>query len=191
MTAEIPAIKTRNATTTRLAILDAARACFFDEGYDHVGLRAIAAGAQVDAALICRYFGSKEKLFAEVLATSAKDPMNILAGERGTFGRRVAQALLAGEDCSPERTAFIQLLTRSSASPVASKLVRAHIERQFIKPFTTWLGDECAAEKAWLIGAILMGITTMVGFGTRAPGGPETIDRVARTLQHIVDSPCA
>lgn len=183
-------VKQRNAANTREAILAAARQRFMLDGYDHAGLRAIAADAGVDPALICRYFGGKERLFAEVLATTGRDPMEIIAGDRASFGRRVAEALLRPTDCRPDRLAFVQLAIRSSTSPVASKLVRERIESQFVVPFTAWVGGECAAQKAWLAGSILMGAATMLAIGcTPSSAAPDDrlVDHLARTLQRIVD----
>ena len=54
----------RNATQTRADILVAARRRFAEEGFDRTTLRAIAADVGVDAALVIRYFGSKQDLFA-------------------------------------------------------------------------------------------------------------------------------
>jgi AcrR family transcriptional regulator len=57
-------IRPRNAVQTRADILSAARRRFATEGYDRTTLRAIAADVGVDAALVIRYFGSKQDLFA-------------------------------------------------------------------------------------------------------------------------------
>ncbi len=54
----------RNAAQTRADILTAARRRFAAEGYERTTLRAIAADVGVDAALVIRYFGSKQDLFA-------------------------------------------------------------------------------------------------------------------------------
>ncbi|MGA8329669.1 MAG: TetR family transcriptional regulator, partial [Mycobacterium sp.] len=54
----------RNAAQTRADILAAARRMFAAEGYERTTLRAIAADVGVDAALVIRYFGSKQDLFA-------------------------------------------------------------------------------------------------------------------------------
>jgi AcrR family transcriptional regulator len=53
-----------NAAQTRADILSAARRRFGAEGYDRTTLRAIAADVGVDAALVIRYFGSKQDLVA-------------------------------------------------------------------------------------------------------------------------------
>ena len=183
-------IRQRNAATTRETILAAAHHRFLLDGYDHAVLRAIAADAGVDAALICRYFGSKELLFAEVLASAGRDPMQVITGDRATFGRRVAEEMLRPTDHRPDRLAFVQLAIRSSTSPVASKLVRARIESQFIVPFTLWLGGEHAAEKAWLAGSILMGAAAMLAIDCAPPSGASQdalIDQLADTLQRVID----
>lgn len=54
----------RNAAQTRADILAAARHRFATDGFDRTTLRAIAADVGVDAALVIRYFGSKQDLFA-------------------------------------------------------------------------------------------------------------------------------
>jgi len=183
-------IRHRNAASTREAILGAARNRFILDGYDHAGLRAIAADAGVDPALICRYFGGKELLFAEVLAGTGRDPMEVITGERSTFGRRVAEAMLAPTERRPDRLAFVQLAIRSSGSPVASTLVRERVESQFIVPFTAWVGGERAAEKAWLAGSLLMGAAAMLSIGCAPPSAESAetmIDRLARILQRVVD----
>ena len=52
---------------TRSAILESARNAFAEKGFDQSSIRAIAAAAGVDAALVHHYFGTKEKLFLAVL----------------------------------------------------------------------------------------------------------------------------
>src|SRR5260370_17863030 len=56
----------RDAKKTRTRILEAARLRFCQHSYEQVGVRDIAADANIDAALINRYFGTKEDLFAEI-----------------------------------------------------------------------------------------------------------------------------
>jgi AcrR family transcriptional regulator len=58
------AVGTRRSDTTRAAILAAARERFAAEGYERATIRAIAADAGIDPAMVMRYYGSKERLFA-------------------------------------------------------------------------------------------------------------------------------
>jgi AcrR family transcriptional regulator len=55
---------TRRSDATRAAILAAARGRFAADGYERATIRAIAADAAIDPAMVMRYFGNKEKLFA-------------------------------------------------------------------------------------------------------------------------------
>src|SRR6201995_2718774 len=56
--------RARNATETRADILAAARQRFGTDGYERTTLRSVAADVGVDPALVIRYFGSKQDLFA-------------------------------------------------------------------------------------------------------------------------------
>ena len=67
---------TRDAARTRQALLDAAGELFTSEGYDRTTVRAIADRAGVNQALLFRYFGNKEALFAQVLATQAMEVLH-------------------------------------------------------------------------------------------------------------------
>lgn len=180
-----PACRSRNAAATRDAILDAARQHFTRESYDQVGLRAIAGEAGVDAALICRYFGSKEQLFANVLDSCKKDPMAVLAVQREGFGERAARAVLFPDRDDPRQRDFIGLITHSVASAEASRLVHEHIARQFLLPFSAWLGGERASAAAWLVAAILIGVKIMKDI--QEP--PELVlTPLASLLQGVVDA---
>src|SRR5271169_5423013 len=90
-------VRRRNAAATRQAILVSARRAFARAGYDGVGLREIAQGAGVTAMMVNRYFGSKERLFKEVVAGAIATP-SILTCENiasPTLGRDIAAALVA------------------------------------------------------------------------------------------------
>lgn len=54
----------RRSEPTRAAILAAARNRFAEDGYERATIRAIAADAGIDPAMVMRYYGNKEKLFA-------------------------------------------------------------------------------------------------------------------------------
>ena len=50
--------KSRNSETTKDLILAAARERFAADGYERATIRAIAEGAEIDPALVMRYFGN-------------------------------------------------------------------------------------------------------------------------------------
>ena len=78
--------------------------------------------------LVNRYFGSKEKLFAEVV-DAAFAPPTIVDDGPGSLSARMADALVGRT--SPEADALgpFLIMLRSAASPVAAEIVRDGIER--------------------------------------------------------------
>ena len=151
----MPPPRPRNAVATRASILSAARQRFVRESYDNVGLREIAADAGVDAALVSRYFGSKEELFSEVLSSTG-GPGDLFAGEVSDFGRRVAE-MITSDPRHQEKLDGLLIMLNSASSPKAATVVRARADEEFYGPFTAWLGGENARTRARLAGAVMMG----------------------------------
>src|SRR5258708_31897494 len=81
-----PAARKRDADATRAAILEAANVHFARSGFDGAYLRDIAADAGADAALINRYFGGKDGLFAAALKDSI-GPNTTAELDRNHFSR--------------------------------------------------------------------------------------------------------
>ena len=182
-----PPSRGRNAAATRQAILDSARWCFSHDGYDQVGVRDIAARAGADPALVNRYFGSKEALFAE--AVSAKfDLSELFAGDRSTLGGRLARYVLQKKTPSNGYDPLVALL-RSSSSEVASGMLRDALVEGFVRPLTARLDGPDAMPRAELVGSILLGLLV---YRTIAGGGimqndEQLTSAVAQTLQALID----
>ena len=92
------------------------------DGYDGATVRELANDAGVNHALIARYFGSKEELFAEVLACSP-DAHDLFQGDTATFGSRLAKILVYEP---PDKAALDALLIilRSAGSTAAAAMIR-------------------------------------------------------------------
>ena len=178
------------AAATRAAMLEAARALFTRDGYDHVGVRDVASVVGVDAALVIRYFGSKERLFAEAVAQGF-DPGGYLEGERSGLGERLARSVLRKE--KDERGGYDPLLAllRSAPNERAAALLREGLDEQFVYPLARWLGGERASERAGLIAANLFGLAftrAVVRSAPLATGEVEDlVALVAPVLQSYVD----
>jgi AcrR family transcriptional regulator len=78
----------RRSDATRAAILAAAREHFAASGYHAATIRAIAARAQIDPALVMRYYGNKEGLFAAAAEFDLRLP------DLGALPRRAVGAAL-------------------------------------------------------------------------------------------------
>jgi AcrR family transcriptional regulator len=80
---------------TREAILQAARETFAERGFDRASIRAIAASAGVDPALVHHYFGSKDDLFLATIGAPL-DPAVIIAGAIEGDVEGIPERLLRG-----------------------------------------------------------------------------------------------
>ena len=115
--------RTRNATQTRTDILAAARMRFGSDGYERTTLRAVAADVGVDPALVIRYFGSKQDLFAAA-AEFTLDLPDLTA----VHPDDVADALLPSFFAVWEEDAtFVALLRAAMTSPTAADTMRADL----------------------------------------------------------------
>ena len=145
----------RDAQATKAAILEAAKAQFARLGYDHAGLREIAAEAGADVALIKRYFGGKEALFTEALKASFSS--DTLGGwTRATFPRDMA-TMMAGGPADDARTHRFQFLLRAATSPTTAPLLNLAVQERFLLPIRDWLGGEHAQARARVLAAVFIG----------------------------------
>lgn len=153
----------RNALATRAAILESARQAFAAAGYDGAGVRQIAEGAGVTAMLVNRYFGSKEQLFAEVVADIMTRPI-ILTDHNLKSGKgaaAVAATLVNLTAASGPALDGFQIMCRSASSLSAAAIGREQIEAHYHKTLTAALPGPHAAERAALILAIVAGVQIM------------------------------
>jgi AcrR family transcriptional regulator len=151
----------RDAAATRTAILEAATRRFAFEGYQNAGVREIAADAGVDAAMVNRYFGSKEGLFAEVVER-AIDIRYLVDGDRATLAERLARAVVYGrEDITGDRRIPLLLLLRSATEPRAAELIRPSLDRNILRPLAEHLSVPDARVRAAMVIAQCAGFSML------------------------------
>ena len=186
-----PGPRPRNAAATRTAILDAARERFAAESYDDVGMRDIARDVGVDAALISRYFGSKDELFLAALE-SCGDGSALMQGDKADFGRRVAHEIVY-EPKKADKLKGMSIMLRSIGSTRASEMVQTTCAARFFSPLEEWLSGPDAAVRARLMAGFIMGmsISRELGggsFGLEADECERMRDRLAGILQVLIDN---
>lgn len=161
------AAKTRTPRSgkTRAAILTAARRLFASRGFEQVSLREIGAEAGADPALVARYFGGKERLFAEALAASRDSDSN-LQGDSAGFASRAARAAVLGEWRSTGLEALLIALRSASSREVSDSLIRP-FEQQFVEHLAELLGGEERMIRARLVFACIVGAACL--HGMRSP----------------------
>lgn len=181
--------RARDAVATRRAILDAATIRFGQDSYDRVGLREIALDAGVDAALIVRYFGSKEGLLRECLA-GAMFPAVISQGKRSDFGENL-MAVFFDDQVHQVELNSLKLLLRSATVPALGPILTEVVRDQLMTPFIEWLGGEDAPMRAQLINLLAMGASLqplVLGSGTLDEEDRKRFrGLMARSIQRLID----
>lgn len=152
----------RTEGDARSAILDAAAVLFLERGFDGATMRAIAASAGCDPALISHYFGSKEGLFTEVMRMPTRPSQVLegaLEGPRRGLGERIVRAVLAVWD-RDEGAAVAGLIRLCLDSPAATALLREMLAREVLVPLQGRIGEAeaDAEERAALVASQMIGL---------------------------------
>ncbi|KQS56890.1 TetR family transcriptional regulator [Geodermatophilus sp. Leaf369] len=145
-------MRPRDAAATEQALLDAARARFATDGFDRTTIRAVAADVGVDAALVIRYFGSKQGLFTRAadLDLGLPDLTGVRAGD---LARVLVDRFFAVWEDDPT---FLALLRAATTSEVAAAAMREVFAAQ-VAPALAAVTDDRPAERAALVGATVLG----------------------------------
>lgn len=181
----------RGETSTRAAILKAARAIFADKGYDGATFRAVARRARVDPKLVVHFFGSKAGLFENSLELPLRpDQLEaVLRGDRRTLGRRLAAFYL--QRIFHQRAQTVQSLLRSCVSnPEAAAILKATIETTAVALLQRVLPGPESALRGELVASQMMGLFLarhILGVAPIASVSEERlIELVAPALQHYL-----
>lgn len=134
---------------------------FGDHGYDGATLRAIAARADVDAALVHHYFGSKADLFAEVAGFPMRPDIEvpaILRGDRDQAGERIVRFVLQSFERSEVRKRGIMLLRTAVSGKLTAPLVTGFLSRELIPRVAGALDGPDAELRATLVASQIAGL---------------------------------
>ena len=156
-------------------------------------MREIAAGAGVTAMLVNRYFGSKEQLFTEVIATTMARP-TILTKENlrsPNLSRTIATILVDITSAEDTPLEGFLITFRSASSKRAAEIGRAQIEAGHHKTMTAALSGELAPQRAALVLALVSGVQVMrqmIGLSALAKADPGSlIDLLEAMLRPLID----
>ena len=156
---------------TRAAILAAARASFAAIGYDATTIRAVARDAGVDAALVHRFFGSKEQLFAAAmeLAVSPSELVErLLADGVDGVGARLVEALLTLLDAPVARAPFLALIRSAVSNEQAATMLREFLTREVLGRLAAAAAPDVPELRASLAGSQVVGLA-MARYVVRVP----------------------
>lgn len=146
----------RRATEAR--ILDSARELFAEKGFDRTTIRAVAAAAGVDPALVMQYFGSKRELFSRAVQAL---PVSPAPADADIDTDALVDQLLATLGLKlgglPEGT--LAMMRSMLTDPAAADHVRAALARQIDGVAATLPTAEDPELRAALIVTTLLGVT--------------------------------
>jgi AcrR family transcriptional regulator len=179
---------------TRGAILAAARESFAHKGFAGTTIRAVAASAGVDAALVHHYFGSKDDLFIAALEIPVDPrqvvPMVFAEGVEGA-GERLLRIFLSVWENPEARLPLIALVRASLGEAGPVNLLREGVLRMIFAPLREILPGDDAEERVQLVLSQLVGLVVaryVLAVEPLASMPPEDVVAwVAPTVQRYLD----
>lgn len=130
-------------SSSRDDILAAARVLFGERGYDKASIRAIAAEARVDPALVHHFFGTKDELFAAAMEFPV-DPETIvplvLTGPREQIGERLVRTFLRFWEDPRLKPQFVGVIRSATTSEAGATLLRDFLSSKLFGRVAETLG---------------------------------------------------
>jgi AcrR family transcriptional regulator len=180
-------------SSSRDDILAAARVLFGERGYDKASIRAIAAAAGVDPALVHHFFGAKEELFAAAMEFPV-DPETILplilAGPRSEIGERLVRTFLRFWSDPRLRPQFVGIIRSATTSETGATLLRDFITSQLFARVAAVLevpGLNLNAAAAQLVGVVMFRYVLEMEPMASA-SDDELVALLAPTIQRYLDA---
>lgn len=178
---------------TRGEILGAARREFAAQGYAGATIRAIAASAGVDPALVHHYFGTKRELFVAALQLPFQPTEIVDAGLRGDpdgAGERIVRKLLDVWETDHGRATMQALLRSALTDDDHMRMMREFMLGTVLAPMATALAPDRQQLRATLLASQVVGLAIVryvIGAEPLASADPDTVvGVVAPTLQRYL-----
>jgi AcrR family transcriptional regulator len=149
--------KASKSDRARASILAAARDLFSRLGYENTTIRAIAAKASIDPAMVIRYFGSKDELFARAAAIELNlPPLGTI--RPAAVGETLVRRFLDVWEGAGSAKGMVIMLRSAISNEFAAEKTREVLARQ-VGPAIAALGNAATApQRAGLISSQLLGL---------------------------------
>jgi AcrR family transcriptional regulator len=175
----------RRSDATKATILAAARAQFAALGYQATTIRAVANAAEIDPAMVMRYFGNKEGLFAAAADFDLRLP-DLAGVPRDALGAALVAHFL---DRWEDDETLMALLRTASTNEAAAARMQALFSSQMAPLIARLSGDSRAgaAARAGLIASQVLGLA-LCRYVLKLPPvvalkRPEIVRRIGATVQ--------
>jgi AcrR family transcriptional regulator len=186
-----PADAPRRSDATKAAILAAAREQFAASGFQGATIRTIAAAADIDPAMVMRYFGNKEQLFAAAAEIDLRIP-DFSDVPKRALGQALVEHFL--DRWEGDETLIAMLRTAATNEAVAARFQGLFASQ--MAPVIARLGDEsrgAAMTRAGLIATQMLGLA-LCRYVLKLPPvvglkRPDLVRRVGATVQAYLFEP--
>jgi AcrR family transcriptional regulator len=152
----------RTGQQNRQRIIDSARERFMRDGYDGATVRAIAADAGVDVAMVYYFFDSKEGLFSASALTGPEHPLHQLATllDEGTehIGTRLVRRFLEHWDEGAGYEPLLALWRSAAIQPQARKVLHDSLAGPIAERVAAEFGVTDAELRVELVASHLAGL---------------------------------
>ncbi len=152
----------RTGQQNKQRIIDAARESFMRDGYERATVRAIAAEAGVDVAMVYYFFDSKEGLFTASALSGAEHPLHQLATllDEGIeqIGPRLVRRFLEHWDEGAEFEPLLTLWRSAAIQPQARKVLHDSLTGPIAERVAAEFGVTDAELRAELVASHLAGL---------------------------------
>ncbi|GFG95812.1 TetR/AcrR family transcriptional regulator [Mycobacterium timonense] len=184
-------------STTRQAILDAARTRFASDGFAATTIRGVAADAGVDASLVMQFYRSKNELFAAVMSISPEALARFSTAFDGpdeNLGERVVRAFLSvWEGPAQDSEPLMAMLRGAIVNDQASLQLREFIQARLLEAISSRSAyHDDAALRTSLASSMLVGIIVgrrIIGVSVLASADSEVlVALVAPAIQRVLTS---
>jgi AcrR family transcriptional regulator len=175
---------------TRDEILAVARRQFATRGYEPTSLRAIAATAKVDPALLIHYFGNKEGLFAAATGLPSR-LSELLAGPENASPREFSESLvwvyLQVVDSDQSRNAILALVRSAVSNEKAATLLREFLAAELLPIIGRYTEHQNAPLRASLVAAQLIGIAVLRHVIRLEPVAQASPDEIVAMVAPVIE----
>lgn len=175
--------------TSRAAILETARHRFAAGGYDGTSLRAVAAGAGVDPAVVLHFFGSKDGLFREAVGwpfDPAQAAATLAQPSAEAVGVRIARTFLGFWEDAATRASLLAVLRSAMTHETSAALLREFVVRSLFVPVIGLAPGPEAALRVNLAAGQLVGVAILRYILQVEPVASASIDELVDWLGPVL-----
>jgi AcrR family transcriptional regulator len=184
-------VKLSKSERTQAKILAAARDLFGERGYEGASVRDIAAAADIDPAMVIRYFGSKDGLFAQAAEIDLRLP-DLAGVPHEHLGETLVRHFLDIWEAESSAKGLVILLRSAASNAYAAERSREIFVSQVLPALARARAGADASARAGRVSSQLLGLA-LGRYVLRLPPLTEMsqatiVQQVGRTIQGYLEN---